>query len=136
VNNELYSEISISLFCGVFLGRIYCEQNQAPAMIETCDYCGCEDVCCSQGAVRWCRSERCRVLHQWATYEPAFGMPLMYPTLWVRLGAWLMLRWFAVLTLVVRGRWVLRKPHDLRQRLACWVYSGCYYWAARKDGWV
>lgn len=37
-----------------------------------CAYCGSGNVRACQGRVEWCMSERCSLLHDWATYEPRF----------------------------------------------------------------
>jgi hypothetical protein len=96
--------------------------------VERCDYCGSTDIHCWQGHWKWCGSERCQVLHEWATYEPHFRLyydPTPLQCTW----GWLLskLIWPLVLltpaSAVIDGKW-----------WAVWIYAKSYWLEFRAGG--
>jgi hypothetical protein len=73
---------------------------------DTCNYCG-EKARAWQGDAAWCGREPCNTKHDWATYEPNFLLRPLASTLWQRLDARIIHRFYRVLADVTPIQWVL-----------------------------
>lgn len=103
-------------------------------MRDTCQYCGAR-ARAWHGDIVWCRSARCDVLHEWATWEPRLVLPLAEPTLWQRAWAVLAYAVFRAAATAVPIGWVMPDyAWTAAQSLAVWVHGGAYYWRERMAG--
>lgn len=99
----------------------------------SCAYCGSIKERAWQGAVAWCGSDRCNLLHDWDTYEPNFQV-WMEPTPLQCFAGWL---WFLALrvpTALIPIRWcAIERKETWRYDLIYWFLSRSY-WACERAG--
>ena len=99
-----------------------------------CTYCGAPATS-SQGNAYWCSSERCRVRHEWATWEPCIRPRILPPTLFGLAGAAIVSIGFWVLEILTPARWLISwRSGPRRHKMACWVYGTGYWWYERMMG--
>ena len=99
-----------------------------------CSYCGSTDIGMWQGGISVCRSERCHQLHDNATYEPCFGLPVnITPT--QQLGGWLVYQIMRPLCACIPIGWLIWDEYKgWRKNLAIRVHGSHYFWYERAEG--
>lgn len=99
-----------------------------------CAYCGSGNVRACQGRVEWCMSERCSLLHDWATCEPHFEA-WMEPTPLQCFAGWLWYNALRIPVALLPIRWCdSQRRGTWRYDLSYWFLSRSYWACERAEG--